>query len=113
MTNILKKLDASFRKLFASEPKPAPETEAIPEPEDGMPPHLVPLPAEEVHKLCDAIADELDPLSFGTVLELRAAQKTRTPHDLRRLAFALRFVMRRGDLADQIETLLSEQWRVP
>ena len=38
-------------------------------------------------------------------MELAAFRDTRTPHDARRLANALRHVMKRPDLADEIEAL--------
>jgi hypothetical protein len=52
-------------------------------------------------------------MSFGTLAELRAFRETRTPHDGRRLAFALRNVAKRAELADQVEALLSDEWRAP
>jgi hypothetical protein len=108
MTDILKRLDASFRKLFASEPVLLPEPEPEWEEDAAVARHLRQLPAEAVNALCDRLADEVDPMSFGTLQELRAFRETRTRHDAGRLAFALRHVCGREYLALEVEALLSE-----
>jgi hypothetical protein len=71
------------------------------------PRHLVPIePVETVRDVCDAIALELPERHSITWLELVAFRATRTPHDCRRLANALRHVVEREDLAAQVEALL-------
>ena len=71
------------------------------------PRHLVPIePAEAVRDICDAIALELPERHSITWLELVAFRETRTPHDASRLVNALRHVVKREDLAAQVEALL-------
>jgi hypothetical protein len=71
------------------------------------PRHLVPIePAEPVRELCDDIALALPDRHSITWLELVAFRDTRTAHDARRLAKALRHVAGREDLAAQVEALL-------
>jgi hypothetical protein len=70
------------------------------------PEHLIPIePAESVRELCDALALEIPTRHSVTWLELVAFRDTRTPHDGRRLAFALRHVLKREDLARKVEAL--------
>jgi hypothetical protein len=71
------------------------------------PRHLVPLPAGAVHRLCDAIAVQVPSEQINVMFELAAFRDTRTPHDANRLIGALRHVLRREDLAGQVEELLS------
>jgi hypothetical protein len=72
------------------------------------PRHLVPIePAEAVRALCDDIALELPDRHSIMWLELSAFRETRTPHDARRLASALRHIAAREDLAGRVEGLLS------
>lgn len=78
--------------------------------DDYLPPHLRPLPKEEVSALCERLSQELDTsevvMTFGMTLEIGAFRETCTPHDGRRVANALRHVMKRDDLALQVEALL-------
>jgi hypothetical protein len=81
-----------------------------------MPPdHLIPIePAAAVHELCDRIAAMLPQGAYGVVAysaygveaELNAWRVSRTPWDGRRLANALRHVLKREDLAREVEALL-------
>lgn len=69
------------------------------------PDHLEPLPEEDVADICQRISQEI--VLFGVLtLELNAFEETRTPHDARRLANALRHVADRPDLADAVEALI-------
>jgi hypothetical protein len=71
------------------------------------PDHLKPIePASAVHELCARLATEIPANAYGVVAEFNAFMETRTPHDGRRLANALRHVLKRPDLADQVEALL-------
>jgi hypothetical protein len=79
------------------------------------PGHLIPIePAEAVHELCDRIAGEIPRGSYGAAAhryygveaELNAWRETRTPWDGRRLANALRHVLERPDLANEVEAML-------
>src|SRR5690606_24230801 len=75
------------------------------------PGHLIPIePAAAVHALCDRIAGELPRGAYGALAhsaygveaELNAWRQTRTPWDGRRLANALRHVLKREDLAREV-----------
>jgi len=69
--------------------------------------HLTPIePAAAVHELCDRIAPEIPAHQYGVAEEFYAFVETRTPHDGRRLANALRHVLKRPDLAAAVEALL-------
>jgi hypothetical protein len=69
-----------------------------------MPDHLKPIePAAAVEALCQRLATEIPANAYAVVAELTAFLETRTPHDGRRLANALRFVLKRSDLADEVE----------
>jgi hypothetical protein len=79
------------------------------------PDHVKPIePASAVEALCDRIAGEIPRGSYGAAAhryygveaELNAWRETRTPWDGRRLANALRHVLRRDDLARAVEALL-------
>jgi hypothetical protein len=74
-----------------------------------MPPpdHLTPIePAAAVEALLERLATEIPANAYAVVAELTAFLETRTPHDGRRLANALRFILKRSDLADEVESLL-------
>lgn len=72
-----------------------------------MPAHLEPIePASVVHALCERLATEILASERMVAMELHAFRETRTPHDGRRLANALRFVLKRQDLAAEVEALL-------
>ena len=58
----------------------------------------------ELHELCGRIRAAQP--SINTFLELEAFIATRTPHDARRLANALRHVEHRQDLAANLETII-------
>lgn len=86
------------------------------------PEHLIPIePAATVHALCERIAAALPRGShgvlaysaYGVAAELNAWRETRTPHDGRRLAHALRHVLKRPDLAAEVEALLPPVPRPP
>lgn len=71
----------------------------------SLPDHLTPIePAEKVHDLCDRILG-LD-LPYVVRLEAQVFRETRTPHDARRLANALRHVVSHPDLADEVLGLI-------
>jgi hypothetical protein len=59
-----------------------------------------------VDTICEDIAMELPDHHSITWLELLAFRETRTPHDARRLANALRHRVKREDLAAKVEGLL-------
>jgi hypothetical protein len=72
-----------------------------------MPDHLKPIePAAAVDALCQRLATEIPANAYGVVAELTAFLETRTPHDGRRFANALRHVLKRPDLAGAVESLL-------
>ena len=78
------------------------------------PDHLKPIePASAVQALCDRIAPEIPADAYGVVAEFSAFLETRTPHDGRRLANALRHVLKRPDLAGEVEALLPPVPRPP
>jgi hypothetical protein len=78
------------------------------------PDHLTPIePAAAVHALCDRIAPEIPAHQYGVVAEFAAFMETRTPHDGRRLANALRHVLKRPDLATEVEALLGKPAQPP
>jgi hypothetical protein len=71
------------------------------------PNHLQPIePASAVQALCERISTEFPAHQYGVTAEFYAFLETRTPHDGRRLANALRHVLKRPDLADEVEALL-------
>jgi hypothetical protein len=70
------------------------------------PRHLVPLDAAAVSRVCDDILAEVPAEAVNVMLELVAFRDTRTPHDCRRLANALRYSLDRDDLADTVLALL-------
>lgn len=73
-----------------------------------VPDHLQPSePASVVRALCERIATEIPASQYGLAEEFYAFMETRTPHDGRRLANALRYVLKRPDLAVEIEALLT------
>jgi hypothetical protein len=67
--------------------------------DDGPPDHLRQLPESVVGHLAAAVLSEFPVLHFGLGLELRAFIETRTVHDGRRLANALRHYYGRPGLA--------------
>ena len=72
-----------------------------------MPDHLQPIElASAVQALCDRIATEIPAHQYGVAAEFYAFLETRAPHDGRRLANALRHVLKRPDLAAEVEALL-------
>ena len=78
------------------------------------PDHLKPIePASAVEAVCERIAPEIPAHAYGVVAELSAFLETRTPHDGRRLANALRHVLKRPDLAGEVEALLPPVPRPP
>jgi hypothetical protein len=72
------------------------------------PRHLVPLDAAAVSRVCDDVLAEVPAEAVNVMLELVAFRDTRTPHDCRRLANALRYSINRDDLADAVLGLLDE-----
>jgi hypothetical protein len=71
------------------------------------PDHLEPIePASAVEALCERLATEVAASEYTVAMELEAFMETRTPHDGRRLAKALRHVLKRPDLAAEVEGLL-------
>jgi hypothetical protein len=72
-----------------------------------LPDHLQPIePASAVNALIDRLATEIPASAYVIEMELLAFHETRTPHDGRRLANALRHVLKRPDLAREVETLV-------
>ena len=73
-----------------------------------LPDHLQPIePAAAIHALIDRIATEIPASEYTIELELLAFRETCTPHDGRRLANALRHVLKRPDLARKVEALVT------
>jgi hypothetical protein len=73
----------------------------------STPDHLIPIePLDAVHAVCDRVGAALPNRHSVTWLELDAFRETRTPHDARRLANALRHIAGRQDLADAVLALL-------
>ena len=72
------------------------------------PDHLTPIePASAVHELCDRPAAQIPVRGYyGVMAELSAFRDTRAPWDGRRVANALRHVLKRSDLAAEVEGLL-------
>jgi hypothetical protein len=60
-----------------------------------------------VQALCERIAIVIPASQYGVAEEFYAFLETRTPHDGRRLANALRHVLKRPDLAAEVEALLA------
>jgi hypothetical protein len=78
------------------------------------PDHLTPIePAGRVHELCARLAPEIPAYAYGVVAEFSAFMESRTQHDGRRLANALRHVLKRPDLAAEVEALLPPVPRPP
>ena len=78
-----------------------------------LPDHLTPIePAAAVHSLCDRLATEISASEYHVAMEMEAWRDTCTPHDARRLANALRHVLKRPDLAEQVEALLTPLTKV-
>ena len=78
------------------------------------PDHLTPIePASAVHELCARLAPQIPAHTYGVVAEFTAFMETRTPHDGRRLANALRHVLKRPDLAGEVEALLGDRAKAP
>ena len=73
-----------------------------------MPPnHLTPIePAAAVEALIERLAVVIPASHYTMAMELLAFRETRTPHDGRRLANALRHGLKRPDLAAEVEALL-------
>lgn len=72
-----------------------------------MAPCPVPIePASAVETLCERLAFEVPANQYGIAEELLAFRETRTPHDSCRLANALRHVLKRPDLAREVEALV-------
>jgi hypothetical protein len=88
--DIKARFDAEFAQTFGTKP------------EDG-PPHLRQLPEEEVARLVSIIVSEMPAMPYMLGLELRAFAETRTVHDARRVANALRHAFGRPGLAQEIE----------
>lgn len=59
-----------------------------------------------MHALCDRLATEISASEHHVAMEMEAFRETRTPHDAQRLANALRHVLRRPDLAAEVEAML-------
>lgn len=75
-----------------------------------LPDHLKPIePAAAVHALIDRLATEVPAAAYGVTAEALAFLETRTPHDGQRLANALRHVLKRPDLAAEVEALLRRE----
>lgn len=73
------------------------------------PRHLIPIePADTIRDLCERIAVSIPDGAITVMMELAAFRETRTPHDARRLANALRHVARREDLAAQVAALIAD-----
>lgn len=73
------------------------------------PDHLKPIePDSAVEELCERLAPEIPAHAYGVVAEFSAFMETRTPHDGRRLANALRHVLQRPDFAAEVEALLPQ-----
>lgn len=74
------------------------------------PDHLTPIePAAAVEALCRRLAVVIPASHYTIAQELLAFRATRTPHDARRLANALRHALKRPDLAAEVEALLAEK----
>ena len=68
--------------------------------------HLKPIePAATVYDLTQALR-RATLGQYGLLLELQAFEESRSPHDARRLANALRHVIDRPDLAGEVEALI-------
>lgn len=76
--------------------------------EPALPDHLRQLPQEIVAELVAIIISEFPHMPHTLSLELRAFVETRTIHDARRLANALRHYFGRPGLACEIEDALSD-----
>lgn len=74
--------------------------------DDGPPAHLRQLPESVVGHLAAIVLSEFPVLHFTLRLELRAFIETRTVHDGRRLANALRHYYGRPGLAQEVEDAL-------
>jgi hypothetical protein len=73
-----------------------------------LPDHLTPIePASAVQALCERIAAEIPASQYGAPAEFYGFAETRTPWDGKRLANALRHVLKREDLAKEVEALIS------
>ena len=78
------------------------------------PDHLKPIePASAVEALCERLATEIPAHHYTVLEEFHAFRETRTPHDGRRLANALRHIMKRPDFAGEVEALLPQAPRPP
>ena len=78
------------------------------------PDHLKPIePASAVEALCERLATEIPAHHYTVVEEFHAFRETCTPHDGRRLANALRHVLKRPDLAAEVEALLARPGAAP
>jgi hypothetical protein len=69
--------------------------------------HLRQLPEEVVAELTAAIISEVPHMPYTLGLELQAFAESRTVHDARRLAKALRHAYGRPGLAQEVEDRLS------
>ena len=79
-----------------------------------LPDHLKPIePAAAAHAVCERIATEAPGYQHGVAAKFYAFMETRAPHDGRRLAHALRHVLKRPDLAAEVEALLPPVPRPP
>jgi hypothetical protein len=72
------------------------------------PDHLRQLPADDVARVVSIIRSEVPRavMSYGLALEVEAFAETRTVHDGRRLANALRHAYGRPGLAAEVEDIL-------
>jgi hypothetical protein len=75
------------------------------------PDHLRQLPEDAVAGVVAIIISELPHMPYGLGLELRAFAESRTIHDARRLANALRHCEGRPGLAKEVEDILPEETR--
>ena len=74
-----------------------------------LPDHLKPIePAAAVHAVCERIATEAPGYQCAVAAAFYTFMVSRTPHDARRLANALRHALKRPDLAAEVEALLQQ-----
>jgi hypothetical protein len=95
MTDILKRLTEDLTGMFPSD-------------ECGTPEHLRQLPEDIVAGLVSVVLSEMPCMPHTLGLELKAFTETRTVHDARRVANALRHAYGQPGLAQEIEDAIDE-----
>jgi hypothetical protein len=95
MADILKRLTDDLARTFQRD-------------DGGTPTHLRQLPEDTVAGVVSVVFSEMPHMPHTLALELKAFSETRTVHDARRVANALRHAYGQPGLAQEIEDAIAE-----